>query len=105
MVCERATRLTAQGHDVYRIWKPGELSDHVFRVLAEKDAKHFHGGPYQDIVACLFTDEPALAVSVAKAELEASAFGPLKQITAAYLLFSYEPSTKSYPLVELWPRP
>jgi hypothetical protein len=104
VVCERATRLNAQGHDVYRVWRPGELSVHVSRVLAEKDSKRFHGGPNHGIVVCLFTDEPALAAPVAKAELEASTFGPLKQITAAYLLFSYEPASKSYPLVALWPR-
>jgi hypothetical protein len=104
VVCERATRLTAQGHNVYRVWGPGELADHVARVLREKDTKRFHGGPYQEVVACLFTDEPALEVPVAKAELQASTFGPFSQLTAAYLLFSYDPSTQSYPLAALWRR-
>ncbi len=101
VVCERASRLNAQGHDVYRVWRPGELAEHVDRVLKDKDSKHFHGGPYEEIVICLFTDEPALDVTAALAELNTTAFGPFMQVTAAFLLFSYAPSTRTYPLATL----
>ena len=101
VVCEEATRLNAQGHAVYRHWKPGELGVHVSHVLNDKDRKVFHGGPYQATIACLFTDEPALTVAQARAELGSQVFGPFEQLTAAYLLFSYDPGSRTYPLVEL----
>jgi hypothetical protein len=100
VVCEAAARLTAQGHDVTRIWKPGELREHVTSRLADKDSKHFNGGPFAKTVVCLFTDEPALTLPQAQEELSVP-FGPFKQITAAYLLMSYDPSTKTYPVVPL----
>ena len=101
VVCEEAVRLNAQGTDVYRHWRPGELATHVSLTLAGKDGKTFHGGPYHSIVACLFTDEPALTVEQAEAELAGHEFGPFSQLTNAYLLFSYRPATQSYPLIEL----
>jgi hypothetical protein len=101
VVCEEATRLNAKGSHVYRQWRPGELTTHIARQLADKDQKTFHGGPYQSIVACLFTDEPALTVADAESELAAQRFGPFSQLSAAYLLFSYQPATQLYPVVEL----
>jgi len=101
VVCEKAARLYAQGSHVDRHWSPGELATHVSRELTDKDSKVFHGGPYRSIVACLFTDEPALTVEQAERELADSTFGPFSQLTEAYLLFSYRPATQSYPVIEL----
>lgn len=101
IVCEDAVRLNAQGHNVYRAWRPGDLSAAITVRLSEKDTKTFHGGPFSTIAVCLFTDEPALTVDIAKRELASVTFGPYKQIDAAYLLFSYDPGSKSYPLVPL----
>ena len=101
VVCEEAARLNAKGSQVYRHWKAGELAIHVAGVLAGKDQKTFHGGPYQSIIACLFTDEPALSLAQAESELASQVFGPFSQLSAAYLLFSYQPATQSYPIVEL----
>jgi hypothetical protein len=101
VVCEESVRLNAKGAQVYRQWRPGELASHVARMLAEKDRKVYHGGPYQSIIACLFTDEPELTIEQATAELSSKVFGSLHQISAAYLLFSYQPSTQSYPVVQL----
>ena len=101
VVCEAAARLNAQGSNVYRQWGPGDLTAHINRELADKDQKVFHGGPYQSIIVCLFTDEPALSVAQAESELKSQTFGPFTQLSAAYLLFSYQPATRSYPAVEL----
>ncbi len=101
VVCEEAARLNAQGSQVYRQWRPGDLAPHVARKLADKDGKVFHGGPFRSIIVCLFTDEPALTVEQATSELSNVAFGPFQQLSAAYLLFSYQPSTQSYPVVQL----
>jgi hypothetical protein len=101
IVCEQAVRLNAQGKNVYRHWQPGELTQHIASTLAEKDTKTFSGGPYKSIIAALFTDEPALALAQAKAELDLHVFGPYRQLTAAYLLFSYQPESRSYPVLTL----
>lgn len=84
VVCEEAARLTAQGHRVMRVWRPGELTTRVAELLAEKDKKTFHGGPYAEIVASLFTDEPMLTSEQANSELSGASFGPFKQLTAAF---------------------
>ena len=101
IVCEESARLNAQGQNVYRVWRSGDLGPAITARLGEKDAKTFHGGPYSAIAVCLFTDEPALTVDFAKRELASVSFGPYRQIDAAYLLFSYDPGSKSYPLLPL----
>lgn len=101
VVCEEAARRNAQGSNVYRHWRPGELAAHVAQELSDKDGKLFHGGPYRSIIACLFTDEPALSFAQAESELRGHDFGPYSQLTAAYLLFSYQPATQSYPVITL----
>lgn len=101
VVCEEAARLCAQGQDVFRNWRPGELTAHVARLLDQKDAKTFHGGPYASVVACLFTDEPLLTIDRLEVELAGASFGPYKQLDRAYLLVSYDPSSQTYPFVEL----
>jgi hypothetical protein len=101
VVCKSAARLNAQGKSVMRVWEAGELSGHISHRLKEKDEKAYHGRPYAGLIACLFTDEPMLSLAQAKAELSGQRFGPFKQLTSAYLLFSYEPSVKSYPVLNL----
>ena len=96
VVCEEAARLTAQGEKVMRVWKHGEFRAHIAGLLAAKDSKTFHGGPYSEIVASLFTDEPMLTLGQVMSELADASFGPYKQLTSAFLLLSYEPGTKSY---------
>lgn len=101
IVCEDTVRLKAQGHDVYRAWRQGELAKAIAARLSEKDAKSYYGGPYTAIAICLFTDELAITIDFAKRELSAVTFGPYTQVGAAYLVFSYDPGSKSYPLLLL----
>ena len=101
VVCEEAARLTAQGEQVMRVWRPEELKMRVVDLLDGKDGKTFHGGPYADIITCLFTDEPMLTLEHVNSELGNTSFGPYKQLTSAFLVLSYDPSTKSYPVVTL----
>jgi len=101
IVCGIAASKNARGEKVYRVWQPGELTDTIRTRLEEKDKKTFHGGPYASIIVCLFTDEPALTHEIAVGELHPQSFGPFRQISAAYLLFSYDPGSKSYPLIPL----
>ncbi len=101
VVCQDAARLNAQGHDVMRLWNPGDLAAHIAHRLEEKDKKTYHGGPYAETVACLFTDEPMLTVAQATSELNVQQFGPFRQLTSGFLVFSYDPGTKSYPVIGL----
>ena len=101
VVCESAASRNARGEKVYRVWRLGELTEVVSARLAEKDSKTFHGGPFDSIVVCLFTDEPALTYEAASRELASQSFGPLRQVSAAYLLFSYDPGTRTYPFIRL----
>jgi hypothetical protein len=101
VVCEEAVRRTAQGQEVLRVWRPGGLTSSIAALLHWKDAKIFHGGPFCQIYACLFTDEPMLALEAAREELAGSRFGPFRQISGAFLLFSYQPGTQSYPVIKL----
>jgi hypothetical protein len=101
VVCKEAARLKAQGQNVMRDWRPGELRQHVAEQLRDKDAKRFHGGPYSGIAVCLFTDEPMITLDQAHRELGIGSFGPFEQLTAAYLVMSYNPATKDYPVIAL----
>jgi hypothetical protein len=101
VVCDIAASKNARGQKVYRVWQPGELTHIIGTRLEEKDKKTFHGGPYASIIVCLFTDEPALTHETVVEELHPKSFGPFRQISAAYLLFSYDPGSKSYPVVPL----
>jgi len=101
IVCEDAVRLNAQGHNVYRQWRPGELAPKIDTALREKDEKTFRGGPFAGIIVCLFTDEPALPFDFAAHELFSARFGPYKRIGAAYLLFRHDPGSQTYPVLPL----
>jgi hypothetical protein len=101
VVCEVATRLNAQGQSVVRDWHSGELRTHIAALLREKDATAYHGGPYNEIAVCLFTDEPYLILSEVSRELGSTDFGPFVQIDSVFLLFSYDPNTETYPVLKL----
>jgi len=101
IVCSEAARLNEQGHYVFRNWQPGELAKHIAAQLERKDGKTYHGGPYAEVIVCLFTDETLLTSDRIKRELVDATFGPFRQITGAYVLVSYDPSVKSYPVQTL----
>jgi hypothetical protein len=101
LVSEEAVRRTAAGEQVVRVWRPGDVISSVSTLLQRKDTKTFHGGPFSKTLVCLFTDEPTLTFEAARTELTSAKFGPFRQITGAFLLFSYQPGTKSYPVLTL----
>lgn len=100
-VCEEAARRNAIGENIIRVWNSGEISTKVISLLDGKDKKKYLGGPYSGIVVCLFTDEPMLTFDEAKKEIGSVKFGPFSQVTSAFLVFSYDPHTKSYPTIPL----
>lgn len=101
VVCEDAARENSQGNDVYRVWRFGELTEHIAQRLIEKDKKTYDGGPYAEMVICLFTDEPSLRLEEITHELDTHNFGHFTQITSGYLMFSYNAHKKTYPVLKL----
>ncbi len=101
LVCEESVRRNAQGEAVYRVWRPGDVTRAVSDLLAEKDGKAYHGGPFTELYVCLFTDEPALTAEAAREELASASFGPFRQINRSFLLFSYQPKNQTYPVIAL----
>lgn len=101
VVSEEAVKRNAKGEDVMRIWEQGDISSHIASLLKKKDAKKYIGGPYQEIVVCLFTNELMLTYEDAYEELLEYSFAPLAQITSAYLVFSYDPAIGMYPVLKL----
>jgi hypothetical protein len=101
IVCVEAVRANQKGHDVFRVWGKGELQSAIAESLSRKDKVNPQGGPYHRFYVCLFTDEMMLTHQGASDELSNVVFGPFNQITDAFLLFSYQPATKSYPVLRL----
>ncbi len=101
VVSQAAVELDARGDKVLALWEPGDLTTVIEHRLATKDAKRFQGGPYDEIVVVLHTDEFYLSVEAAESELEGTSFGPFTRIGDAYLIFSYSPQTKGYPVVRI----
>jgi hypothetical protein len=101
VVCSEAAARTARGENVMRLWEPGDAAAHIQELLLKKDGKQYLGGPYKELVACLFTDEFDLDFEELREELKNERFGPMKQITSAYLVFSYSAQAQSYPVLPL----
>ena len=101
IVSQAAVELDAHGDDVLALWEPGDLARKIEDRLATKDFKEFHGGPFDDIIVVLHTDEFYLSVEAAESELTGTSFGPFTQVTDAYLIFSYSPRSQGYPIVRI----
>lgn len=101
VVCRETVERNEKGEEVFRVWRTGELSAALSDALSRKDRKTYYGGPLVQLYVCLFTDEPALTPDSARAELATAQFGPFEKITRSFLLFSYDPGTKTYPMLEL----
>ena len=69
-----------KGESGYRVWRPGELTAAILALLLRKDAKTYRRGPFAELYVCLFADEPALTVEIARSELGSAVFGPFNQI-------------------------
>lgn len=105
LVCSDAIKANkkADGNDisVYRHWKSGEVRGAVEARLADKDLCQLKGGPFDQYWVCIHTDEPELTLERLAEELGQVALGPFPRIDRAFLLFSYTPGIKTYPLIEL----
>jgi hypothetical protein len=86
---------------VVRDWSQAEVIVALEEKLADKDRRRFKGGPYNEIHVVIHTDEYLIRPSEYVPLLNQMSFASRQQITRAFLLFSYDPYTAGYPLVEL----
>ena len=97
----RAVRKGRAHEAVYREWDRPALLAAIEERLKAKDSVKLHGGPYDDYVVALHTDEMALTHAEAESWLAGHTFVGLEKVTSAYLLFSYDGATQRYPYVLL----
>lgn len=86
---------------VYKDWTRNEVVAAIEERLTEKDRKEYHGGPYNDIHLVIHVDEPMILPSEYVPILSNTSFAAREQILRAFVLFSYDPGIRGYPLVEL----
>ena len=82
-------------------WNRDGFLERVTALLEAKEEKPFKGGPYDERIVLIHTDEPALRYSHALEWLRQYTPGPFVQIDRAYLLFSYDPERQGYPYLRL----
>lgn len=90
---------------IYRDWNQKELLDAVEERLRDKDSKEFNGGPYDEKIVVIHTDEPVITFDEYEPILRSYILEEFRQITSAYVLFSYDPNSQGFPLVKLSLRP
>ena len=101
LVDQDAARMNAQGKNVYCDWERSEVIEDLSAKLKEKDSKEYHGGPYDETILVIHTDEPTLAPARYVPAVATHVFPKPRLLTQAYLLFSYDPATCGYPVVKL----
>ena len=84
----------------WKDWK-GALIPELERILTKKDApSNVKGGPYDQYVLLVFSDEPLLGKHYIETQLLKHAFPATDLVTRAFLLLSYDPFIRSYPCIE-----
>ena len=101
LVCATAVKANETGKQVYREWRPGEATEALRALLHRKDSIKLQGGSFSALWVCVFTDEFMLTAEHLAKELATVTFGPFQQISKAFVLFSYQPSQPTYPVVQL----
>jgi hypothetical protein len=84
-------------------WDGEKFAAHVRARLAAKDEKRLTDGPYAEYIVVLHCDEPELDAETVELYASESRFGPLAQISRAFLMLSYDPSRRGYPYFRLYP--
>jgi hypothetical protein len=85
----------------WAVWDSARLRKEVQQRLIEKESKQLKGGPYDEYIVLVHTDEPGLAIDQVETWLADFRFATPKQMDRAFLLLSYDPSRRGYPYVQL----
>lgn len=105
LVNQEAIRLSqSDDNGFYRDWNEAKLIEKIGQIIRVKDFKQFMRGPYHKKILVIHTDEFKLT-SEPYAEQYASTLKThgfrSEQFNEIYVLFSYNPRTRSYPFVKL----
>lgn len=101
LVDEEAIKRNKAGQDVYRQWSEADLLAKLEELVRTKDGKTFLGGPYQRVVVAIHTAEPAISWRECQAYLAMWEIAGLTRVTEAYVVFSWDPSTETCPVVPI----
>ena len=89
--------LNEKNKDVYRHWSNEDIIEGIEKRLRTKNARS-HGGQYQKLIVLIHTDEFEIAYDIFNKIIEEHEFPGLKNIDDAYLVYSYDPRYKHYPV-------
>lgn len=85
----------------WKDWR-ADLVPTLQSIIEKKDTPtQLKGGPYAGYILIIHTDEPWLEIDRIQTSLRGHVFAPTCLITQAYLLISYDPFRKEYPLFDL----
>ena len=84
-----------------KYWELSEVIEQIEQIVSKKDQKTLNGGPYKQYVLLIFTAEPFIDSNEAINALSKYEFKKQKLIDEIYLLFSYDPWSKTYPYLKL----
>jgi hypothetical protein len=105
LVSEKAIRANLRAKEpknsVWQDWTQEDVVAAVEKRLQDKDSKKYLGGPYNEIHVVLHVDEPLVPRQEYVPFLGTVTLAARRQISSAFVLFSFDPATDSYPLVTL----
>jgi hypothetical protein len=84
----------------WKEWSQEDFLAAVAAIVREKDRKQF-GSAYMRRILVIHTAEPLLSVEDCATWINGRSFGPAKQLTDTFLLFSYQPGQEFYPYLKL----
>jgi len=106
LVDEISVKENQKGNGIFCIWTPEQVYLEIERILTKKNLKSSHGGKYASVALVIHTDEHVIEPEKYIPLLKVRQFDRPVNIDETYLLFSYDPRTKTYPYVRLtWTAP
>jgi hypothetical protein len=97
LVDSECIRLNEMGKNVYRAWDKNDLIKAIEERLNTKNNKS-HGGKYKKLIVLIHTDEFEIRYDEYSSFIEQHRFSKMENIDEAYLLYSYDPIYKKYPV-------
>jgi|GEM_PF-2623774 len=97
LVDSECIKLNEKNNNVYRLWSYEDIIDGIEKRLREKNTRS-HGGKYQKLIVLIHTDEFEIDYDTFNKIIKEHKFSGLKNIDEAYLVYSYDPRYKNYPV-------
>jgi hypothetical protein len=102
LIDERAVAAAKQNGGVqWALWDVEKVRSAIQTRLTAKDGKVLKGGPYDEYLVLIFTDEPALPADLVERAVAVAPFDAVATIDRAYVLLSYDPHRRTYPSVRI----